>query len=415
MSNWNEARQLEAFEKLSRLKVGALFMGMGTGKTKVALDLIASKRHKVDYVLWVCPYSLRSEIEAERLKWHPEIEMDVVGCESIGQSERIYMETLDKVKNNKTFMVVDESLKIKNISAKRTKRILMMGDYAKYKLILNGTPLTRNVLDVYTQMQFLSPKILNMSYSEYRDTYCEYYTRGKLKGKVRRNCNIKHLVSVIEPYIFESELSIDKDKGYRSMLYYVDKEAYDAYKDELFWEYYDDNNDDLNFYAFSSKLQHWYCQTTEAKEALQEMIQEIDNKVIVFVRYLDSVPAGAMAITGDVPERKRREIIKAFRDGGDKVLYITYGCGAFGLNLQFCHHTIFAEQVWDYANIEQAEARTYRIGQDNDVTYHYLYCGNSGLEDMIIENIRRKGNLLQTVKEEIQNTKGGAKEWVKRI
>lgn len=139
------------------------------------------------------------------------------------------------------------------------------------------------------------------------------------------------------------------------------------------------------------------------------------SKVIVFVRYLDSVPADAMTITGDVPERKRGEIIKAFRDGEDKVLYITYGCGAFGLNLQFCHHTIFAEQVWDYANIEQAEARTYRIGQDNDVTYHYLHCGNSGLEDMIIENIRRKGNLLQTVKEEIQNTKGGAKEWVKRI
>lgn len=28
-----------AFDKLSRLKVGALFMEMGTGKTKVALDL----------------------------------------------------------------------------------------------------------------------------------------------------------------------------------------------------------------------------------------------------------------------------------------------------------------------------------------------------------------------------------------
>lgn len=41
-----------AFEKLSKLKVGALFMAMGTGKTKVALDLINSKLNKVDYVLW---------------------------------------------------------------------------------------------------------------------------------------------------------------------------------------------------------------------------------------------------------------------------------------------------------------------------------------------------------------------------
>ena len=59
-----------AFKKLSRLKVGALFMEMGTGKTKVALDLIASKMHKVDYVLWICPCSLKAEIEAERVKWH---------------------------------------------------------------------------------------------------------------------------------------------------------------------------------------------------------------------------------------------------------------------------------------------------------------------------------------------------------
>ena len=415
MNNWNEQRQLEAFEKLSRLKVGALFMSMGTGKTKVALDLIASKSHKVDYVLWVCPYSLKSEIETEKLKWHPEIEMDIVGCESIGQSERIYLDTLQKVESGRTFMIVDESLKIKNIAAKRTKRILHLGDYAEYHLILNGTPLTRNVLDVYTQMQFLSPKILNMSYSEFKDTYCEYYTRGKLKGKIRCNCNIKHLVSLIEPYIFEAELNLAKDKTYQSTLYYINKAEYDEYKTELFWEYYDEFSDDLNFYAFSSKLQHWYCQTPQAHEALQELVEEIDDKVIVFVKFLDSIPANTLAITGDVPEKKRREIIQRFRDSDDKVLYITYGCGAFGLNLQFCHNTIFSEQIWDYANIEQAEARTYRIGQDEDVTYHYLYCGNSGLEDKIIENIRRKGNLLQTMKEEIQNTKGGAREWVKNI
>ena len=55
-----------AFEKLSKLKVGALFMEMGTGKTKVALDLIASKKDKVDYILWICPFSIKNEIEQER-------------------------------------------------------------------------------------------------------------------------------------------------------------------------------------------------------------------------------------------------------------------------------------------------------------------------------------------------------------
>lgn len=69
-------QQQAAFDKLSRLKVGALFMEMGTGKTKVALDLIYSKRNKVDYVLWICPFSLKSEIEAERQKWHKDLQLD---------------------------------------------------------------------------------------------------------------------------------------------------------------------------------------------------------------------------------------------------------------------------------------------------------------------------------------------------
>lgn len=60
--------QQAAFEKLSRLKVGALFMEMGTGKTKIALDLIASKAHKVGYVLWICPFSIKSEIERLQAK-----------------------------------------------------------------------------------------------------------------------------------------------------------------------------------------------------------------------------------------------------------------------------------------------------------------------------------------------------------
>ena len=89
-------QQREAFEKLSRLKVGAAFMEMGTGKTRLALDLINSKQHKADYVLWICPCSLKCEIAAERDKWYPDMQIDIVGCESIGSSDRIYLETLEK-------------------------------------------------------------------------------------------------------------------------------------------------------------------------------------------------------------------------------------------------------------------------------------------------------------------------------
>ena len=412
MNSKTNEQQL-AFDKLSRLKVGALFLEMGTGKTKVALDLIQSKIHKVDYVLWICPCSLKGEIEAERQKWHADLKLDVVGCESIGSSDRIYLETLKKMQGKRCFVVVDESLKIKNKEANRTKRILKIGELATYKLILNGTPLSKNVLDLWTQMQFLSPKILNMSYNHFKDTYCEYYIRGKLKGMVKKQYNIEHLISLIQPYIFDCELDIEARKAYHDIAYSMsaaELNEYEFIKNDYLNKRFDDMNG-VDFFALTQLLQSHYCSATEKCLKLNRLIDDIDGKVIVFVKYLNSIPDGALKVVGEMNTEQRAKAIQRFKDG-EKVLYITYGCGAYGLNLQFCKNIIFAEHSFDYAQREQAEARIYRMGQEYDVDYYNLWC-NVGLERLIQGSLNKKSNLLDEVKKEI--AKKGVKEWVKSI
>lgn len=412
----NTPEQEEAFKKLSKLKVGAIFAEMGCGKTKMALDLINSKLNKIDYVLWICPCSLKGEIAAERDKWYPDMQIDIVGCESIGSSNRIYLELLERIASKKVFAVVDESLKIKNARAKRTSRILEIGKHTEYRLILNGTPVSKNILDLWTQMQFLSPKILNMNFYEFKDTYCEYYTKGKLKGKVRRQVNIPHLISLIEPYIYECKLNIETIQHHKYWYYTLNSsEEYCSYKDKIFSEYYDEHEDDLNFNAFAMKLQRFYLKNSDRQEQINGLIETINSKVIIFVRFIESIPDNANRITGAENTLERQEIISDFKAGKFNVLYITYGCGAYGLNLQFCQNIIFAEQVWDYALQVQAEARIYRIGQKEQVTYHHLLCDDVGLENLMTECISRKSTLLYTIKEEIAKTKGGIKEWVKSI
>ena len=387
--------QQAAFDKLSKLKVGALFMEMGTGKTKVALDLICSKKHKVDYVIWICPFSTKNEIEAERVKWHSELSLDIVGCESIGSSDKEYLRLLQLVKTHKTFIVVDESLKIKNGEAKRTQRILKLGEYSEYRLILNGTPLTKNVLDLWTQMQFLSPKILGMPYNVFKNTYCEYYIRGRLKGLVKKQYNIEHLISLIQPYIFDCELELGKQKQYFDYQYRMDDiEGYEAEKEKLLLV------PSIDFMAISQCLQAYYCKSAEKTAIIGRLISEINDRVIVFVKFLNSIPEGAAAITGALGTADRRQLIENFRAGKTKVLYITYGCGAFGLNLQFCRHIIFADHTFDYALRIQAEARILRIGQESDVKYYSLWC-DCGLERLIQKSLAKKTRLLDEVKKEI--------------
>lgn len=245
-----------------------------------------------------------------------------------------------------------------------------------------------------------------MSFREYKNNYCEYYVRGKLKGKVKCQHNIEHLISKIEPYIFDSKLDIEPKKNYKDIFYeLINVEEYQDTKDrylELIEEF-----DDYQFYSMITELQQIYCK--DKKDRLNNLIKEINEPVIVFVKFLKSIPDNVLRIDGNVKNRK--EVIQNFKENGG-ALYITYGCGSYGLNLQFCHNIIFAEHCLDYAQRIQAEARIYRTGQTEDVNYYSLWC-DTGLEEMIQRSLNKKERLLDEVKKTI--SKKGGKEWLKSL
>lgn len=400
-----------AFRKLARLKCGALFMEMGTGKTKVALDLMASRARRCSYFLWVCPFSTKTAVEEEREKWHPELRVDIVGVETLSQSDSEFLRVARAMEGRRCFMVVDESLKIKNGLALRTQRVMTLGRKAEWRLILNGTPLSKNVLDLWSQMEFLSPRILGMTFRQFRDTYCEYYVSGRYKGLVRRQRNIEHLVAKIAPYVFDAELDLGLGKRYYGSGYSIDDpEGYAALKEELIRRFSDETDD--GFLAMCQTLQRFYCATPSRKDALDRVLGEIGEQAVVFVKFLDSIPEGALRLTGDMPTGSRREAIEAFRRGDERNLWVTYGCGAFGLNLQNARHAVFADHTFDYSQRIQAEARVFRMGQTRDVAYHSLWC-DCGLERLIRGCLEKKTRLLGEVKAEIERK--GRKEWLRSM
>jgi SNF2 family DNA or RNA helicase len=398
-----------AFEKLSKLKCGALFMEMGTGKTKTALDIVKSKIHKINYVLWICPFSLKNEIEKELNKWHPDLKLKIIGCESLGSSDRIYFQLLNEIKDKQVFCIVDESLKIKNIKAKRTKRILEIGKLSKYRLILNGTPISKNIVDLYTQMEFLSPKILNMNLREFNYNYVvwsDFYPKYQ-KGQK----NIEHLIELIKPYVFDSKLELDIEQNYRSYSYSNNlEEEYNNIKEELLNSY--TNDERFDFYVLCTRLQRCYTKSPDKQKTIDWLLDKIDSNAIIFVKYLDSIPENSHRITGSENLKKRQEILSQFENREFKTLYMTYGVGSYGLNLQFCNHIIFAEHSFDYAQKVQAEHRIFRMGQNEDVNYYDIIC-DCGLEDIIIKCLRKKTNFLNEIKKEIE--KKGPQEWAKSI
>ena len=68
-------------------------------------------------------------------------------------------------------IICDESQRIKTHDAEQSKAMHKLGDQARYKLILSGTPVQNNAIDLYSQYRFLDPTIFGTNFYQFRNRY----------------------------------------------------------------------------------------------------------------------------------------------------------------------------------------------------------------------------------------------------
>ena len=173
------AHQLKALELSWNKECFAYFMEMGTGKSKVLIDnismlydagkingavIVAPKgvyknwheieipTHMADHVehvsiLWQSNINKKQEKELSKLfTTSHELHVLIVNVEALSTKKGV--DFVSKFLNcHQTLMAIDESTTIKNPQAKRTKSIIKLGELAKYKRILTGSPVTKSPLD----------------------------------------------------------------------------------------------------------------------------------------------------------------------------------------------------------------------------------------------------------------------------
>lgn len=378
--------QIKANDKLKTKKVGALFMEAGTGKTRAAMELI--KTIESDYILWLTPFQTKQNLRDE-INVHGGLECDIIGIETLSSSDRCYLELRLKIQQSNTPVIVcDESLKIKNFDAIRTQRIIDLGSLAEYKLILNGTPLSRNLLDIWAQMEFLSPKILKMGIAEYKNTFCEYTTMTKqhngrtiTKEWINKYHNVDYLFKLIEPYVFECDLKLDLNKQYINIDYQItekEEEEHQELKDKYLNDDYLEKHNNNIFLEITQKMQHNYSCSISKFDIVENIISKYDrSKVLICAKYIDT----------------KERLKKRFTD----IKIISWQKHSFGLNLQDYNVMIKFDKHWDYALHEQLEHRIYRTGQQNEC-FIYDFTANTGLDDLINKNVMKKSNLLDYFK-----------------
>jgi len=197
--------QQEVFDASWNSRAWALFLEMGTGKTKVTIDTIAKLycdgeidtavviAPKGVYGNWVhkeIPQHLPDRIPVSVVQWQPNLTQTfkaellalandqehlkilVMNVESFSTKKGVDVAKWFVKRNRNCLVAVDESTSIKNRTAKRTKNIVALGKEAKYKRILTGSPITKNPMDLYAQCAFLGTDLLGFdSYYAFQGRY----------------------------------------------------------------------------------------------------------------------------------------------------------------------------------------------------------------------------------------------------
>lgn len=343
----------------------------------------------------------------------------------------------------RVMMIVDESTRIKNPSAKRTKKVIKLGKLAIARRILTGTPVTKAPTDVYSQFDFLKPGLLGTT--SYRAFVCEHADLldpnspqmqailRKLGGKggipqvVATDAagnkmwkNLDKLATMIAPHSYRVTKKDCLDlppKVYKKVFFDLapkQRAVYDELKEDY---HYVHNDEDMSFQAIAvrTKLKQVtsgfitirgevedlktgdlmdprdnprLAAFNEIIEGLEEGRQFIvwamfEAEIIHVMEALEAAGISARSYYGKTPKHERDGIIDDFQKRKFQCFVSHAAAGGIGITLTAADLAIYYSCSFDNELRLQSEDRCHRIGTVNKVLYIDLVAEDTLDEDVI--------------------------------
>lgn len=459
--------QIKAVRKLLPSRVGGLFMEMGTGKTRVVIELAHQRQARIGNVVYFCPVSLKETVRRELLRHTDLAGADIcvfddktsarrlplafwyiIGIESISASNRQVL-AANAVIDDRSMVVVDESGYIKGHKSLRTQRITRMAERARYRLVMTGTPLSQGVVDLYAQMRFLSWRILGYkSFYSFARNHLEYSDR--YPGMIVAAHNVPVLAAKVQPYTYQVTKSECMDlpaKTYATRWYGMterQRAVYEQAKTDILMciEDYGDLDSYTIFRLFTA-LQQIACGFWNRKheDGSVETVTFPHMRLDVFAATIAQIPAGEKAVIwskyrrnieeivallseeygagsvaqfhGGLSERARNGEIERFRNGA-RFLVATQASGGHGLTLNEAGYHVFYSNGFKYAERIQAEDRSHRIGQTRSVHYVDIVCDGS-IDERIASALIDKADALEQFKRQVDKVKDKRSAEVRKL
>ena len=133
-------------------------------------------------------------------------------------------------------IICDESQRIKTHDAEQSKAIHKLGDQARYKLILSGTPVQNDAIDIWSQYRFLDASIFGRNFYQFRNRYAimggfnrkQIVGYKDLDGLIRKEHSIAYSPRKTLKYMADNGLIATASEGSDSKQRYSVKRRFDG-------------------------------------------------------------------------------------------------------------------------------------------------------------------------------------------
>ena len=293
-----------------------------------------------------------------------------------------------------------------------------------FKTVLTGLPVSNHAFDFFSIMKFLSPKILAFrSFGRFKERYGIKSPYGDWYIGYK---NLPELKRRIEPFSFfrPKEKCVDlPPKVYevrKLEMTQLQKRLYKEAEKEFLIEF--EENQVLvgnvlvklmklsqitsGFFYNESHVPVWFEENSPKILELKSLLEEFKNqaKIVIWARFieelnqiqkiLEELKFTVERLDGAVKDRFSR--VERFRESGfETVLLSQLATGKYGLNFTCGEkriEVIYFSNSYSLSDRVQSEARTYRIGSGNSITYTDLIVKNS-IDEQILEALRKKKSL----------------------
>lgn len=442
---WNHQKKCFHFAK--NLPSAGIFMQMATGKTLVALALIAE--HKPDKTLIVCPKAVINVWERQ-IQEHFSNPKDYVVFGVNQNSKKKKVDGLKEMNRNDwkrkriiiinyestwrtgikeeilnfqpEMIIADESHKIKAHNSKQGKFLWQLGKKAKWRYALTGTPHTQSPLDVFGQYRFLDDSIFGTTWTTFFHRYAKTIDMGNYKKVV----DFPHKEELLEkayqiafrvltedvldlpdivPNYIEIDLPSKAKKAYNELIQQgitlLDEGVITAQQaSQKMWALIEITSGFL--YRENEKTLELH---KEKLNALMDIIDATDEKIMVFTNYQYEVEM----ITNALKKKKmkygiitgsKKDYENFVEDDDVQILVANTSAAGTGLDglQKICHIAVYYSLTMKNVDYEQSSFRLKRPGQEHSIAFYYLVAKGT-IDEKIHKNLQKKYDMVKQMDE----------------